>query len=252
MTQLDGPGVLPQYGSGEYYERNAGYDLDGPFKARDMLRVLHPVLAQHGYKVRSFADVGCGGGRSTKAILDGLVDAGHPVETALGYEVSPHVLGLRHEGVEFRHEDFTESGADVDLVALFDVFEHVPDPIGFVRSVAERCDLLAMHIPLDDNVGNAVLNRYRSLMDDPGHVVFFDTASALTFVAMAGITVQNFRYTYPHRWPSSRTSAAHRLAKPLRAMLVAVNPWLAYKLVGGVSLMVLGLTPRGHRTIARR
>ena len=250
MLESPAPSIVaPSYASGEYYDSHAVYDLDTPYKATELLALLLPYAARRGIKVRSFADVGCGGGGAAEAIRRGLLDAGHPVEDARGYEISPHVTALRKEGVTFHYEDFSQADAHLDLVTMFDVFEHVPDPVGFLRNVAERCHVLGLHIPLDDNWGNGFFNRYRGLMDDPGHVMYLDTASALTLVSMSGVLTQDYRYTYPHRWPSSRTSLAMRLASPLRRVLSFINPWLAYKLVGGVSLMVIGVTPTGLKAL---
>lgn len=239
--------VSPFYESGEYYDRHADYDVDGPFKGKEFLKIFLPVAERQRLKIASYADVGCGGGSAAVTVGQGLRDAGFPLDTVLGYEVSPHVAKLSQPGVEFRFEDFTKADVHVDVVTLFDVFEHVPDPLGFLRGVAERCHVMGLHIPLDDNIGNAVLNRFRGLMNDPGHLIFLDTASALTMVTMAGILIKDYRYTIPHRWPTGRGTLAQRLARPLRATLTFINPWLACKLVGGVSLMVVGLTPKGLR-----
>lgn len=246
MSELKDVSVVsPFYETGTYYSLHADYDRDAPYKVRDFLKLFLPYAARKGVKVRSFADVGCGGGGAAVTLARGLREAGHPVETARGYEVSPHVTQLRHELVEFRHEDFSAADTHVDLVTLFDVFEHVPDPVGFLRNVASRCHFIGMHIPLDDSIGNGLFNRFRSLMDDPGHIMYLDTASAFTLVAMSGILTQDYRYTIVHRYPCGRATRGQKLALPIRAALAFISPWLAAKTVGGVSLVVLGVTPRG-------
>jgi hypothetical protein len=40
-------------------------------------------------------------------------------------------------------------------------------------------------------------------------------------------------------------SGLQKLVFPFRAALAAFNPWLASRLIGGVSLMVVGATPSG-------
>lgn len=246
MQELTDPSVVsPFYESGDYFSLHADYDRDGPYKVRDLLKLLLPYATRKGVQIRSFADVGCGGGSAAVALAQGLRAAGHPVQDARGYEVSPHVTSLRHDGIEFRHEDFSQADTRVDLVTMFDVFEHVPDPVGFLRNVAARCDLMGLHIPLDDSVGNGIFNRFRGLMDDPGHIMYLDTASALTVVAMAGILTLDYRYTIVHRYPTGRGTLGQKFALPIRAALTFVSPWLAAKTVGGVSLMVLAVTPKG-------
>jgi hypothetical protein len=79
----------------------------------------------------------------------------------------------------------------------------------------------------------------------PGHLVMLDTPMALTLVAMAGVTALDYTYTHGYRAPSGTMSWTQKLAFPVRAAIANFNPWMASRLVGGVSLMVVGATPSG-------
>lgn len=246
-TRGDGSFISPMYSSGEYFDDHASYDADGPFKARALLEILLPFTRRAQLSIRSYADVGCGAGAGTEAVAAGLRQAAHPLATIRGYEVSPHIRTVQRHGIEFLQRDFCQEPSDthLDLVTMFDVFEHVTDPTGFLRDVAARCSVLGLHIPLDDNWGNALLGRYGTLRADPGHLIYLNPATALNMVAAAGIFAIDHQYTFPHRWPSGRGTLAQKLALPLRTVLTFLHPWLACMLVGGVSLMVIGVTPRG-------
>jgi hypothetical protein len=131
------------------------------------------------------------------------------------------------------------------LVTLFDVIEHVPAPIDFVKAVAQRSRLIGLHIPLDDSWNAAARDLFRSKVKDPGHLIFVDVAGALNVVALSGLRVLDYDYTFGFEAPSGRATRLARVAAPLRSTLARLNPWLMSKTLGGASLMVVALTPRG-------
>ena len=231
-----------EYRSGAYFSDPGRHAADAVYKADCFVALARQVLPPSA--ITSYADVGCGSGAATAAVADGLSRAGFPISTVLGYDVSPHVGGLEHPRVTFVHEDFAAAGATVDLVTLFDVVEHVPDPVGFLRRVAARARYVGLHIPLDDSFNGAVRNLYRRKLSDPGHLVALDPAAALNLVAYAGIRTLDFTYVLGFEAPTERDSLQARLAYPFRAALAAASPWLLAKTLGGASLMVIGRVPR--------
>jgi hypothetical protein len=123
--------------------------------------------------------------------------------------------------------------------------EHVPDPVSFLKAVAARCHFLALHIPLDRSWMNCFFDRFRQRLAYPGHLVMLDAPMALTLVTMAGITPLNYAYTHGYSAPSGTMSWTQKLAYPVRAAIANFNPWMASRMVGGVSLMIVGATPSG-------
>lgn len=236
-----------EYRSGAYFQDPARHAGDAVFKAARFVELLRRTLPPS--EISTFADVGCGSGAATIAVADGLSHAGFRVTSVLGYDVSPHVGRLEHPGVTFVHDDFASAGQVVDLVTLFDVIEHVPDPVGFLRRVAARARYVGLHIPLDDSFNAAFRNLYRRKLSDPGHLVALDTAAALNLVAHAGIRTLDFDYVLGFEAPTQRGSLQARVAYPVRAALAALSPWLLAKTLGGASLMVIGRVPRGAETL---
>jgi hypothetical protein len=237
--------IVPTYATGEYFATHADPDQDAAFKAQAFLDLFRPLARSKQIKVRSYIDVGCGGGRTAVLIKEGLEKSGHAVDVATGYDVFPGVNQLAHAGIHFVCQDFCQSNDRADLVTLFDVAEHVPDTITFLKNVASRCSLIALHIPLDNSLANALLNRFRRRLSYPKHVLFLDVASALNLTTLAGIMPLDYSFTFGYQAPSGSMSALQKLSYPFRWAISHVSPWLASKTVGGVSLMVIGATPKG-------
>ncbi|MGE0360219.1 MAG: class I SAM-dependent methyltransferase [Vicinamibacterales bacterium] len=237
-----------EYRSGAYFREPDRHSADAEYKARMFVSLLrrNPGCAD----IRTVADVGCGSGAATIAVVAGMDELGFEVAEAVGYDISPHVASLRHPRVRFVHEDFVASGRGYDLVTLFDVVEHVPDPIEFLRLLSQRTRFVGLHLPLDDSLNCAARDLFRSSLKDPGHLLALDTASALNLLAFAGLRVVDYEYVLGFRAPSAAVTVRSASIYPLRAVLAAVSPWLLAKTLGGVSLMVLCRTappPGGRR-----
>jgi SAM-dependent methyltransferase len=239
--------IDPSYSRGDYFEDPQRHSADARFKADNFLKLFLKFLEQDARPVHSFADVGCGSGDVVKMIADSLRARGFDSLTFKAYDVSPHVLNLRNEGIAYILGDFCESEEFVDVVILFDVFEHVPDPIGFIKGVAERCRMIAFHIPLDDSWNVAMRNRFREKLRDPGHLISMNIVSALNFLTLAGLRVVDYDYTFAFQAPSGRLTLGSRVAFPFRWLLAKANPWLLSRTLGGTSLMVIAATSRGLR-----
>lgn len=237
----------PMYSSGAYYQTHSRYARDAAFKAQNFLDVFLPLAREHAWRINSYVDVGCGSGDIAAAITQALRHAGHDVSVAKGYDVSPHVQELNFSAVEFVHADFCESGENADLVTLFDVFEHVTDPLRFIGAVRDRCRIVGFHIPLDNSLNHALRDKYKRLLKEPGHLIFLDAASALNLLTLAGLRVVGYCYTFGFLAPSGRRSFYAKALFPVRYLLANLSPWLLSKTLGGASLLVVAITPRGLR-----
>lgn len=248
MSQTqEGSIVLPQYGSGEYYANYQRPGQDSPFKSEAFLRLLAALRPRSQGWLQSYADVGCGSGGVAIQVSESLRRLGYPLARAAGYDISPHVKSLSHDGVEFRMQDFSTSDEHCSLITLFDVVEHVPDPVNFLRSISERCDFIGLHIPLDRSLANCFFDRFHQRLRHPGHLSILDAPAALNLVTSSGITPLDYAYTHGYAAPSGRMTWLQRAALPFRYAAAHLSPWLASRTVGGVSLMVFGATRSGLR-----
>jgi len=115
------------------------------------------------------------------------------------------------------------------LVTLFDVFEHVVDPIGFLKRIAARSRIVGLHIPLDYTISNAIQNKFQGLLEDPGHRLFLDTTFALNVLTLSGLRIVAYDYTFGFRAPSGHGSIMSKMAYPFRLLLSKISPWLMSK-----------------------
>jgi SAM-dependent methyltransferase len=238
------------YTSGAYFADPQRHSEDAEFKAREFAKLL---ASNPDLDIKTLADVGCGSGAPTIAMVRLMQQAGHQLTHASGYDVSPHIESIRHPFIRFVHEDFTESDEFVDLVTLFDVVEHVPDPVTFLKQVARHASLICLNIPLDASLDLSLRNLWRGNLRDPGHLIVLDPAGALNLLAFAGLRVIDYRYTPQFRSCSGHKTALGKMAYLFRWALYSLSPWLVAKTVGGASLMVIAQTASNracrHKTL---
>lgn len=228
------------YTSGAYFADPQRHSEDAGFKAREFAKLL---ASNPDLDIRTLADVGCGSGALTIATVRLMQQAGRQLTSASAYDVSPHIKSLRHPFIRFVHGDFTESHEFVDLVTLFDVVEHVPDPTTLLKQVARHTSFICLNIPLDASLDLSLRDLWRGNLRDPGHLIILDPAGALNLLAFAGLRVIDYRYTPSFQSCSGHKTALGKMAYLFRWILYSLSPWLVAKTLGGVSLMVLAQTP---------
>jgi SAM-dependent methyltransferase len=244
-TTCEGSVVDPAYSKGDYFADPRRHSEDARFKADNFVKLFLRFAERDQLSINSFVDVGCGSGDIIKIIADSLKRDRFDSVTFKAYDVSPHVLNIRNDGVEYIKGDFCASDEIVDVVTLFDVFEHVPDTIEFIRRASQRCDIIGFHIPLDYSLNVALRNLFRSKLQNPGHLVFMDVVSALNLLAFSGLRVVDYEYTFDLFAPSGHDTIPSKVVFPLRYLLAKISPWFLSRTFGGVSLMVIAFTPRG-------
>ena len=174
--------------------------LLGPAAGRRLL----DVGAYCGY----FVDVACEAGFDAEGIELSRWAVGHA--RRLG-------LSVRNESIEER----ARSGAHYDVITMWDVIEHLPDP----RCELEACCRLLrpggrLHVSTIDAgslVARLLGKRWPWLMDM--HLVYFDRATLPALLAQAGFRVLS-RRTYTH------TVSAEYLTSKLAASFPPVSPLL--------------------------
>ena len=227
------------YVEGDYFSNPIRHDEDATYKAKALFNVIEKYINNNPLIITSYADIGCGSGKIVKLLSDKLININHPLDKIYGYDVSPHVNNLKDEKIIYKHADFLNESSTFDLVTLNDVFEHVPDPISFLKNIGSKSKYVLMHIPLEDSF----LVNYRNLQNkkikDPGHLIFLNKNSALNLISFAGMQIVEYDWSYATiNAPSNRTTILQKIIFPLKKIVIKINPYL-YSKIFGFSLVVL-------------
>ena len=240
--------IDPYYLSGEFLKKSDTGDVGGGFKVDQMRKILDANIDNLKIDVNRVVDIGCGTGRTTFLLRDMLVKSGYGDAVVHGYDIHPDMDKLSGDDtVSFFAEDFTQiQVTDVyDIGVLFDVIEHIPDPITFIRGVAQRCKVLIFHVPLDNSFINRVRNLSKNKLSHPGHLVMLDVPTTINLLTFAGLRIRDFQYSPTFRHPIERVSLPGKVLYPIRELLFRINPYLSQSILGGNSLMVITHTPVG-------
>ncbi|WP_166434020.1 class I SAM-dependent methyltransferase [Roseovarius spongiae] len=228
---------MTMYETGDYLETNPDWhDEDGAWKAEQ----IAGMLQDHDIPLATVADVGCGAGRVLKTLAPHLP----PEARMFGFDVAPAAIALAksHESPQLHFEtaDFLADAHETfDLVLLMDVFEHVPDYLGFLESLRGHGRHFMFHIPLDMNMLHVMMDHQTKSRAQAGHLHYFSKSSALLTLEHAGYEVVDWRYTPVYKTAKARRSVLKRLIEGPRAIGGALFPDFAVRLLGGCSVLAL-------------
>jgi SAM-dependent methyltransferase len=229
------------YTDGKYFEQNPTWDIeDSPWKADKIAGILN----RNALRPKSVLEVGCGAGE----ILVQLQKKLSGETTFMGMDISSQAITLasKHDsnGMRFRVAEFPEREEHFDLSVCADVFEHVDNPIGFLRILRLFSDYAVFHIPLDISAQSVwrvspILDRRR----DVGHLHYFSKETALAILQDTGYEIIDWEYTGSSvDMPSE--SVKSWLMKWPRKVLFRLNSDWAVRVLGGYSLLVLAKTQK--------
>lgn len=225
-----------RYTDGQYLQANPGWHQDdSPMKAR----WIDAMLRRNGLDPVTVAEIGCGAG--------GILTALHAMRPGArfdGYEISPQAFALAapraNDTVRFHHADMLAGDAGgFDLLMAIDVFEHVPDYLGFLRGLRGRAAHTLFHIPLDMSVQMLLrAGLFSRVRRDLGHLHYFSRETAFDTLRECGYEIVDWRYTHWAR-EIPDLPLRTRVANLPRRAVGAVNADLAVRLFGGASALVL-------------
>jgi cyclopropane fatty-acyl-phospholipid synthase-like methyltransferase len=231
------------YNDGRYAANNPGWhEKDAPWKARQVLS----LLSDRSLRPESIVDIGCGTGGVLDVIARELSGA-----RLVGYDPSPQALGMvrRSDRVEIRAGTAKDVHEHYDLLLSLDVFEHVEDYIGFLRSLRPIADLFIFHIPLDASAQSVMREKpLLSARSTVGHLHYFTRGTALATLESAGFQIADDRLLFPHDLPGRQVKT--RIANIPRALGRRVRPQLSARIFGGSTLLVLASVRAGENFLA--
>lgn len=225
-----------RYFDGAYLAHNATWHAEhSPTKAR----WIDEILRRNRVEPKTIAEVGCGSGQ----ILVELKKL-RPAASYTGFEISPQAYAIcspkQEDGLSFRLEDLAKSHSErFDLLLAIDVFEHVPDYIGFLKSLKDKAGHKVFHIPLDLSV-QALLRgtSYPILREQTGHLHYFYKYTALATLRDCGYEIVDWNYTRSSQELPGK-GIRTKVANLPRRLMQLVSEDLSARFFGGYSLMVL-------------
>jgi SAM-dependent methyltransferase len=224
------------YTDGRYLSKNPGWhEDDAAWKAANVLALLGARNLTPG----SIVDIGCGTGGVLAAIADVLNGT-----QLVGYDPSPQAIRMveRSNKIMLRVGIPDDVHEHYDLLLSLDVFEHVEDYIGFLRSLRPIADWFVFHIPLDTSAQSVMRERpLLAARASVGHLHYFTRGTALATLETAGFEVVCDRLLFPKDMPNRTLKT--RIANIPRSLGQHLGPQLSARLLGGSTLLVLASAP---------
>jgi predicted TPR repeat methyltransferase len=229
-----------RYVDGSYMEEVKGWHAgDSAWKASKILEMIE----RHGLTPKTVYDIGCGVGEVLVELQRCMPDD----VTFRGYDISPQATSIarekQDERLEFLNEDFLVArAAPPDLLLLLDVFEHVPDYLGFLEALKDRARWFIFHIPIDLSV-QSINHRSATVLEKRrkyGHLHAFTRDMALATLADTGYEVVDHFYTNDHEIDNRPPSGLRPgLVYRARRWLFRRKPDLAVWLFASFNCLVL-------------
>ena len=219
-----------EYTDGDYLSHNPDWhEGDAEWKVAQLSPLIDEI------EFRTAVEVGCGAG----ALLE-LMAARYPHAQLSGFDISPALAPFwrqRRREISFHCADFVETRGGFDLLLLIDVFEPVPDSMGFLEALRPRARRFVFHIPLDLFALAVLTNNFSRKRAEVGHLHFFTRSTALAALADCGYRVIDQKLTRPGFRGHTRPTRLLKL--PRLAGEKIMGPSLNARVLGGYSLAAL-------------
>jgi 2-polyprenyl-3-methyl-5-hydroxy-6-metoxy-1,4-benzoquinol methylase len=140
-------------------------------------------------------DIGCGGGAFVKLACGRGLDAYGMETTEEALRIADETTGGRT--LRCSEEDLIRQGEKFDIVTLFHVLEHLPDPVRYLRSIRrllQDTGQLIVQVPNSDSLQARLLGKRWYGLDCPRHIHNFSAYALLHLLGKAGYRVKAVRH----------------------------------------------------------
>jgi predicted TPR repeat methyltransferase len=235
-----------RYIDGTYLEKVQDWHVhDSKYKASKVFQMIE----KNHLVFNSVYDIGCGAGE----ILVELQKKINGHERLAGFDISPQAIGIakskENATLKFYNEDFLQSKIVLpDLLLLLDVFEHIPDYLGFLDAMRRKTNWIIFHIPLD-MCAYTILRKSNYLLENRkqfGHLHYFSKETSLATISESGFEIVDYFYTTDHEIGGASAFLGFKATVyyQIRKIMYRFTPDLAAAVLPHFNLMVLA---RGDR-----
>jgi SAM-dependent methyltransferase len=231
------------YTDGTYLRNVVDWHVgDAPWKASQVARLIE----RNEFSPASVHDVGCGAGDVLAQLQPRLA---HGTEL-LGMDIAADAIDLAahraNEWLRFERGDYRDADLPAqDVLLLLDVFEHVPDYLGFLAALRERAEYFVFHIPLDLCAWGVTLgSRWMLHMRETyGHLHYFSYETALATLEDTGYTIVDEFFTDDYDADAAmipaRSALRQRAYYQARRSMFKLRPGLAVAVFPHFNVLVL-------------
>ncbi len=149
------------------------------------VRKLIPYLRQDSL----IAEIGSGSGAFIMSLRN------HGYNNVIGYELNPHARQMAKEAgldVRAQSELFQNKSSDTDLLCMFDVIEHVPNPRDFLtqcKDVLAPDGLLVLFTSYNNSMASKLLRKMWWFLTPPEHCIIYTRESMKNMLQDLGYKV---------------------------------------------------------------
>lgn len=225
-----------RYQDGEYLaETGNWHEDDAAWKADHILS----MIGETGLMPERIVDIGCGSG----GVLVDMQSKLPPSIDFTGFEIAAPAFALAQPRGNAKLRFVNQSAEEAkdtpyDLALMLDIFEHVPDYLGFLETMRSVANRFIFHIPLDISVRSVLNNLPIYRRDTVGHLHYFTAPTARATLHDSGYRIVEERFTHAKMQPPPTGWKAKLRAKPDQ-WLFAMSPERCATWLGGCSLLVL-------------
>jgi len=245
------------YRSDEYISKNPGlFSLDSPWKVKQAWPYVEEAVLRLNKPAITLLDVGGGAGEILRLVSERITQKlGVQVRKYI-VDLSPGILEMQRKvnsdvvlslNEDIAHTSLTEK--EVDLALLFDLLEHVREPVAALHEVRRVSRWALFKVPLEDNLYFNLLNlktrgRFRQkLAEDLGHINVYTYAELKRQVeanngkvVMSGYTNA---YTQFLESPAYKLGVFHRMVNRLAACLYPLSPTLCARVFNDFIMLLV-------------
>jgi 2-polyprenyl-3-methyl-5-hydroxy-6-metoxy-1,4-benzoquinol methylase len=232
--------VASIYRDGSYAAANPGCgEQNTVWKAGQIMRMIERA----NLKPRTVCEIGCGSGGVLKELHRLMPESVQFTGLEPMPEAFARCLPKTDDRLTFRNETADRLTEDYDLVLVLDVFEHVEDYLGFLRSLQPAGRDFIFHIPLDMTAQMVLRDEpIMRVRRDVGHLHYFSKNTALATLRHSGYEVADWFYSDMRG--SAYQNFRTRLWRLPRRLLMKLRPDFAVRLLGGNPMTVLARPAR--------